>query len=392
MKPIPDFPKTQKKSPRLQRPMRRCAYWLVGTIIILICIRLMLPFALKSFVNHQLNKSRDYSGRIGDVTVHLWRGAYQIHDINILKKGGKVPDPFFSTDKMDLSLQWSELFHGALVSKIEMVQPHLNFVSGPTKEQSQLGEENNWGQTLESLVPFKINSLEVTNGQIHFQNPYSKPPVDIYVTELFGVATNFTNSRGVTNTLAAGVIAKGKTLGDGGLDFQIHVNPLAKVPAFELTGQLTNVNLIALNNFLRAYGKFDVERGDFALFTSFAASDGKYDGYCKVFFKDLKVFKWEKEKKKDALEIFWQAIVGTLTTAFKNQPKDQLATKIPISGSFEKTDVHVWPTVATLLQNAFIHALVPKIDEPVTVDQVEGTDDKNENQAAKNQNNLPDAH
>jgi hypothetical protein len=44
------------------------------------------------------------------------------------------------------------------------------------------------------------------------------------------------------------------------------------------------------------------------------------------------------------LEIFRQAIVGTLTTTFKNQPKDQLATKIPISGSFQKADVHIWPT------------------------------------------------
>jgi hypothetical protein len=310
------------------------------------------------------------------VTLHLWRGAYQIHSINIFKTGGKVPTPFFSANKMDLSLEWSELFHGSLVSKIVMLEPHLNFVSGPTKEQSQSGQENNWGQTLESLVPFKINRLEITNGQVHFQNPYSKPPVDIYLTELFSVATNFTNSRGVTNNLPAGIVAQGKTLGGGGLNFQIHVNPLANAPAFELTGQLTNVNLVALNDFLRAYGKFDVERGDFALFTSFAAKEGKYDGYCKVFFKDLKVFKWEKEKKKDALEIFWQAIVGTLATAFKNQSKDQLATKIPISGSFGKTDVHVWSTVATLLQNAFVHALVPKVDQPVKVEQVENTADK----------------
>jgi len=318
-----------------------------------------------------LNKSHDYSGKIGDVTVHLWRGAYQIHDIHIFKRTGKIPVPFFSTHILDLSLQWSELFHGALVSKIAMQEPSLNFVSGPTKEQTQNGSENNWNQTLESLVPFKINSLEITNGQVHFQNLYSKPPVDIYVNEVSALATNFTNSRGVTNELPAGVTAQGKTLGGGGLYFQVHVNPLATTPTFELTGQLTNVDLVALNSFLRAYGKFDVARGNFALFTSFAAKDENYDGYCKVFFQDLKVFQWEKEKKKDSLEIFWQAVVGTLTTAFKNQPHDQLATKIPITGSFGKTDVHIWPTVATLLQNAFMKALVPKVDEPVKVETVE---------------------
>jgi hypothetical protein len=337
----------------------------------LVCLRFTLPFGLKAYVNHQLNKSRDYSGKIGDVTVHLWRGAYQIHDINILKKGGIIPAPLFAARKMDLSLQWSELFHGSLVSRIAMQEPKLNFVSGPSKEQTQTGKENNWDQTLESLVPFKINSLEVTNGQIHFQNLYSKPPVDIYIKELSGVATNFTNSRRLTQKLPAGVSVQGKTLGSGELNLQMHLNPVAATPAFELAGQLTNVDLTALNDFLRAYGKFDVERGQFALFTSFAATDGKYDGYSKIFFKDLKVFKWEKESKKNALEIFWQAIVGTLATAFKNQSKDQLATKIPISGSFGKTDVHIWPTVETLLRNAFFQALVPKLDQPVKVENVE---------------------
>ena len=65
-----------------------------------------------------------------------------------------------------------------------------------------------------------------------------------------------------------------------------------------------------------------------------------------------------------------------LTTAFKNQPHDQLATKIPITGAFGKTDVHVWPTVATLLQNAFIKSLVPKVDEPVKIEKIETTDDQ----------------
>jgi hypothetical protein len=318
-----------------------------------------------------LNRSRDYSGNIGRVTVHLWRGAYQVHDIHIFKTGGRVPVPFFSTRVLDLSLEWSELFHGALVSKIAMQEPSLNFVSGPTKDQSQTGNENDWGQTLESLAPFKINRLAVTAGQVHFQNLYSKPPVDMYLNQLDILATNFTNSRRSTERLPAGITAQGKALGEGGITLVVHADPVAPQPAFELTGQVTNVDLVLLNDFLRAYGKFDVARGDFALFTSFAARDGNYDGYCKVFFKDLKVFNWGQDKRKDVLEIFWKAIVGTLATAFKNQPHDLLATKIPITGTFGRTNVHLWPTVATLLRNAFIKSLVPSLDEPVTLEQVE---------------------
>jgi hypothetical protein len=248
-----------------------------------------------------------------------------------------------------------------------MVAPRINFVSGPTKQQSQSGTENNWSDTLGSLVPFKINNLTITNGQAHFQNPYSDPPVDIYMTSVFTIATNLTNAREIKQSLPAGVEVSGKTLGEGHFDFQCKLKPLAKSPTFQLNGSLTNVNLPQLNGFLRAYGKFDVARGNFSFFTSFAAADEKYDGYVKVLFTDLKVFQWQKERKKDALQIFWQAIVGTVATILKNQPHDQLATKVPISGAFNNSDVHLWPTIQTLLRNAFVRALVPKRDEKVDI-------------------------
>lgn len=351
-----------------RRRTRRLIYWLAGIVVVVIGLRLALPFIIKHYANRQLNESSEYGGRIGDVTVHLWRGAYRIHDIQIFKKDGKVSTPFFSAGVLDLSLQWSELFHGKLVSEIMMVAPRINFVSGPTQQQSQSGTGNNWGDVLESLVPFKINSLIVTNGQAHFQNPAATPPVDIYLTQVFGVATNLSNSREIRQPLPAGVEAFGKTLGDGRFDFQCKLNPLARTPTFELNGSLTNVDLTQLNSFLKAYGKFDVARGDFEFFTSFAAADQKYDGYVKVLFKNLKVFQWEKDRKKDALQIFWQAIVGTLTAALKNQPHDQLATKIPISGSFQQSDIHLWPTIQTLLGNAFVRALVSKPDQSVKIE------------------------
>ncbi|MEI9864906.1 MAG: hypothetical protein WDN00_10205 [Limisphaerales bacterium] len=116
--------------------------------------------------------------------------------------------------------------------------------------------------------------------------------------------------------------------------------------------------------------------GTFALYTSVASDNGNYEGYFKVFFKNLDVFEWQKERKKNILAIFWQAIVGGVTTVFENHPKDQLATKVPISGTYTNSSVGLWTATGTLLQNAFIHALVPKLDQKVTVEQVEETDTK----------------
>lgn len=127
-----------------RRRLPRAVNWLFVIAALLVLVRMVLPYTAKAHVNRQLNKSRDYSGQIGNVTLHLWRGAYEVDDIHILKNGGKIPVPFFSSRVLDLSLEWSELFHGALVSKISIRDPSLNFVSGPTKDQSQDGNENDW--------------------------------------------------------------------------------------------------------------------------------------------------------------------------------------------------------------------------------------------------------
>lgn len=222
----------------------------------------------------------------------------------------------------------------------------------------------------------KLAGVEIISGEVHFQNPSSTPPVDIYLRQISAVATNLTNSRDLNQKLPSGLTASGSTIGGGKLNLQLQMNLLDARPTYEINCGLTNVNLVALNDYLRAYGKFDVERGTFAIYTSVASVNGNYEGYFKVFFNDLNIFAWEKERKKNVLEIFWQAIVGGVATIFKNHTKDQLATKVPISGSYTNSSVGVWTATTTLLQNAFIHALTPKLDQHVMVEQVEKTEDK----------------
>jgi hypothetical protein len=312
------------------------------------------------------------------VNVNLWRGAYQIQEVKIVKTDADVPAPLFAARKVDLSLEWKELLHGALVGEVTLDEPEVHFVAGPTEEQTQTGKNADWQRTLESLFPLKINRLQINRGSIHFQNMHSTPRVDIFFDEVSATATNLTNTRELAYTMPAGLVAHGTTLGGGGLALQLKMNPLAEAPTFEITAQLTNVNLVALNDFLKAYGKFDVERGTFALYTSFAAADGKYDGYAKVFFDDLDVFAWEKERKRNVLQVFWHAIVGGAAAVFRNHPKDQLATKIPFSGSYEDSDIGIWTAVGTLLRNAFVSALVPKMDQTITVEEVKIEGENNE--------------
>ncbi len=363
-----------KQLARAQRSWWRLSYrtrLALGIVAgVLLALRLYLPFGIQRYVNHQLQRSKDYSGYVGDITVHLWRGAYQIHGARIFKQTGNIRVPFFTARMLDLSIEWKELFHGSVVGEVSMQEPKLNFVSGPTETETQTGKEVAWDEMLKSLFPFRLNRLELKQAQIHFQNQYSTPPVDIYLEDISAVATNLSNARDTSRELPAGVEASGRALGDGRLDLHLLLNPMTPQPTFELVCEVTNVDLVALNPFLLAYGKFDVERGTFGLYASIAAKDGKYEGYFKPFFADLDVFNWQKEKNKNALKIAWQAVVGALTTIFKNHIQDSLATKVPVSGTFDKGQVGVWSAVGNLLRHAFIQALVPRVDEQVKVEEI----------------------
>ncbi|MGP8238641.1 MAG: DUF748 domain-containing protein, partial [Limisphaerales bacterium] len=314
--------------------------WVVlGVIVVLAAGRLLIPTFVERYVNRQLNRSRDYGGRIGNVHLQLYRGQYRIDRVGIFKRSGEVHVPLFDADHIYLSIEWKELWHGAVVGQIRLDRPRLNFAGGPTAAESQTGKDQPWNEILKSLFPFDLNRVEIDDGEIHFVNEYAKPPVDLSLQHFSATATNLTNSRDVKNLLPAGAVARGSTIGGGNMEIHVQLNPMTVAPTFQATAQVSNVDLPALNDFLKAYGKFDVASGKFALYTSIASKDGAYDGYAKVFFENLHVFEWDKERGKNALEVFWEAIVGTLAAAFKNQPHDYLATRIPISGTFGKEKV-----------------------------------------------------
>jgi uncharacterized protein involved in outer membrane biogenesis len=110
---------------------------IIAVVLILITVRIALPYIVKDYVNKTLSEIPDYKGVVEDIDMNLLRGACEIEIVSLVKTDGKVPVPFFSADKIDLSVQWSALFEGSLVGEIILENPKINFVAGPTEEQSQ---------------------------------------------------------------------------------------------------------------------------------------------------------------------------------------------------------------------------------------------------------------
>jgi len=354
---------------------RRIIYIVLGTILLaLIIFRLLLPGILLRYVNKQLTLIDGYRGHVEDIDVSLYRGAYTIKQIKLDKTGGGIPVPFFNAQEIDLSIEWNALFNGRIVAEIEVEKPVLNFVSGPTKATSQTDIDNDWTTVVDNLIPFKLNRFKINNGEVHYRDYHSSPKVDIKATNVEILAENLSNAKRVKNALPSPVTASASVYG-AKATMDMKIDPLARNATFDMNTRLTTVDITKFNDFLKAYGNFDAEKGTISLYSEAAAKDKKITGYVKPVIKDLKVLSWKNDKE-NPVQLAWEAVVGAVSWLLTNHPKDQVATRADFTGSLDNPDFNTWSIVGQLLRNAFIEALYPSLENSVTLNSVDKKEEK----------------
>jgi hypothetical protein len=358
-----------------EKPKKRRRWWralgvvLLALVVLLVAVRLAMPTFLRWYVNRTIDQSPLYDGQIGDIEVHLYRGAYTIDDIRLIKTSGNVPVPLFSAKRMDLAIEWGALLHGKVVGRVLMEKPELNFVDAGDEASSQTGVGGPWMDILNSLFPFDLNKAEIRDGSIHFRAYERKPPVDLYITDLQATVDNLKNIRDETTPLLATVTAEGLAMNHAKFQYEMKLDPFSYKPTFEMAMRLIGLDVTKLNDFARAYGGIDFEKGSFDLVVEVEAKEGLLEGYVKPLFRNLTVLSVPKDIKEDnPLELFWEAVVGVTTKLLSNPPRDQLATNIPLRGDMSAPQTNVFTVVMNVLRNAFIRAYLPKLQGTVAQD------------------------
>jgi hypothetical protein len=242
-----------------------------------------------------------------------------------------------------------------------MEQPELNFVDSSEESSSQTGAGGPWLEMLKDLFPFKINKAVIRDGSVHFRAFERKPAVDVFIGDLQATADNLTNIRDETTPLLSTVKASGLAMGSGRFEYEMKLDPFSYRPTFEMAIRLLRLDVTKLNDFARAYGGVDFERGFFDLVVEVNAREGLLNGYVKPLFRNLKVLSPQDLKEDNPLEFFWEAVVGITTKLLSNPPRDQLATEIPLTGDLTAPQTNVFTVVMNVFRNAFIRAYLPKL-------------------------------
>lgn len=365
--------RTASGSQASTRPRRHHRWrWLVGTlaglIVLLVAARLAAPAIIRHELNKMLTSTPGYTGHVDRVRLHLYRGAYAIEGLTIRRTDADGLPPLLTTPRIDLSVGWWQLVHGAVVGRILIESPSLFYAVTATARQvptaqSPLGApastQASLGAKLQHSFPFAIDEVRIRNGTIRYLD--TTKHIDMSLGKVQAVVTNLTNRAKLShqhNRIAA-LDASGDAIGNGALSLRGDIDPYATAPTFSIRFRLLHLDLTALNPVLDAYEHFNIRHGRLDLLIDANAKNGHLSGYAKPLLLDLSVYSPQDLTKKGGLK---EAVVGAIDKIFKNHPKDQFATVVPLDGTIGAPGTSVLSSIIGVLRNGFIRALTPQFE------------------------------
>jgi hypothetical protein len=205
-------------------------------------------------------------------------------------------------------------------------------------------------------VPVRIDRIRLADSRLGLIAQAKDRPFRVYLSNADLDVTNLSSGfrRGPAKAKLTGAF-----MGSGSTSGYATFRDDRKGPDFDLKVEIENASLPSINDLLQAYGKFDVAKGTFSIYSEVSVRNGRITGYLKPLFKDIDVYSRKQDKKKPALKKIWEKIVGGLSHILENEPREQVATVADLSGSVGDPNTSTWQIIVNLVSNAFVKAILP---------------------------------
>ena len=202
----------------------------------------------------------------------------------------------------------------------------------------------------------KIAELDVTRSRFALVNSATDPPYRLFLSDLAVKVRNITNQ---SEQGLGDINLTGRFMGTGRTTAKVRYRPAAPFPDVAVDLAITDTDMTAMNELWRAYGGFDVAAGDFSFFSELRIKDGVLSGYLKPLMRNMEVYDPQQDKRKNVVRRAYEAVVGALSHVLENRPRDEVATRVEISGRVDDPNISPLAASARLIQNAFIKAILP---------------------------------
>jgi hypothetical protein len=205
-------------------------------------------------------------------------------------------------------------------------------------------------------VLLKAKRIQASNATVGFVNEEATPRYRVFLADTELLIENFSNHR-TEGTATARL--DGRFMGSGTAAVRATFRPETNGPDFDLDARIENTDLKALNDLLRAHAKIDVASGVFSVYSETRVKNGVIKGYVKPLFRDLDVYAAAQDEDKSFGRKLKEKAADLVSKVLRNEPREEVATVIPIEGKVKDPKASTWETLVGLVQNAFFKAILP---------------------------------
>ena len=327
---------------------------LLIVVLILGAFRILLPFVALAGINFTLrNKIEDYTGRLKDLDLALWRGQIVFKGLHLERKD-KPSALQFEMDKASANWSWQRLWDKNLVAEIAIDGVQFVMTEMPKRKPPQ-PDDLTFAQAREKLAKLKwsseLKSFTVRNADVRFVVPDAKVPLTFenLAVDIGNVHLSPDKEWQLANVRIATLLqGQGKVLLEG------KAQPLAVPPLADMNLSVVDFDLKTLNGLLLKILPMDLTRGKFSAYLETATEEGFSNGYAKLFFDDVDVIA-NPQKLKSGRHFIIEAGAALGNWFLKNDKEQTVALNLPFKIKHDNVVVNK--------SDAFWSALENKRDE-----------------------------
>ncbi|MBC7753148.1 MAG: DUF748 domain-containing protein [Moraxellaceae bacterium] len=341
---------------------------LIGVIILLCIIRFILPSVILKKTNAYLeNFSEDYYAHVGDFDLSLWRGAYRFDQVIITLKED-TQKPFATAASVDVSISWSQLFQGRVLT--DVVASEVNLIADQTvskKVKSRTKESvNDAKQVKRALFPVEVERIEIRNSRIEYRD------MDIFADQIEGRLSHVTATEIHPVSL---LTLKGLLLGKAPLKAVSTINMTEDPVSWVVALEIQKLNLVETNPFTNRYLPLTFGSGILDIYSEVKSENGYISGYLKPFLKDGDVI-GDPGDFKGLKHLGIELSAAALNFFFRSNDKHIVATKILFSYENGNFEWNMSEAITQLFKNGYQEELNPGLENRLTLAQRPATKEK----------------
>ena len=223
--------------------MRKVWLWLAGVFVLLLIAVVGIAFfidePLRGYVERTMNEHlQGYTIRIGALDVHPFRLSVDVKDFSISQDANPDP-PIVHIPRLSAGVQWRELLSAHVVGDVLVERPtvHINLKQVRSEAADEVPiEKRGWQEAIEAVLPFKINKLQIIDGDLTYIDEGPFRP--LHITQLQVRAENIRNIRSPEHVYPSDLHLEGTVFDTGKISLDGRANFLAE-PHLGVQGQLT---------------------------------------------------------------------------------------------------------------------------------------------------------